>query len=287
MRPPGKLLFDFAAWLVAILLLILCAYQCRGGDDDDLQPVRIVLPMSPVLTEPDSPPPPPNPKVIDTLKADEWYVVESTVELIALQSPGGFVSIDVDAGPITLRGRFADGNGKVERRKYSSPYVYTVTGEKAGKLELILIPVGVAHESDIVRQVLTVSGQGPQPPPDPVDPIVDPVDPITPAKLQVVIIEDPALRGSLPADQIAAMDGAEVRDYCKTHCVLTNGTPDFRKLSLRQDVSGQPEWIKTAFAEPRSVLPFLVILTPTKTISGPLPATVAETMAMLKKYGGN
>jgi len=44
--------------------------------------------------------------------------------------------------------------------------------------------------------------------------------------------------------------------------------------------------VKQAFAEPRTSVPLLVILTPTKKISGPLPKTIEETMTEIKKYGG-
>ena len=128
----------------------------------------ITLPVAPVLVEPDTTPVPNGREVISTLRADEWYVIESTVELIALQSPGGLVTIDCDNGPVMLRGKFADGTGKIERRKYTSPFVYSVSGVKAGKFELILIPTGVALESAIVRQCLTVEdGTKPIPPPGP------------------------------------------------------------------------------------------------------------------------
>lgn len=282
-----------AAGIAAIALTLL---ECRGDEITQPKPdtisTKIVLPMTPVLVEPNAPPAPEptvEPRIIGTIKPDEWYVVESAIELIALQSPDGLLSIESTSGPIKVRGKFSDGTGKTETREYRSPYVYFITAEKTGTTELILVPVGVLDAKEIVRQVLTVSGLGPNPPPapDPDDPVVpDPPGPVTPAKLQIVIIEDPALRGSLPASQIAVMDGSEVRDYTKTHCVLTDGHPDFRKLSFRQDVSGQPDWIKNAFAQPRPSMPFLVVMTPSKIVAGPLPATVDETMTLLKSYGG-
>lgn len=289
--------FGAACFAVVVgVMLALCSVACRGDEPvpvpDPISTPSIRLPMLPVNVEPNPQPrpiDPTEPRAVDTIRADEWYVVESSVELIALQSPGGFVTIDSDAGPITLRGKFADGSGKIEKRKYSSPYVYSVSGVKAGKFELVLVPIGVTLETAIVRQVLTVAdGTKPNPPPDPgPGPKPEPApDPVAPTKIQFVIIEDPTLRATLPPEQIAIMDGGEVREYSKTHCTITDGTPDKRVLSLRQDVSGQPAWIREAFAEPRTSVPWLVIVTPTKRISGALPATVAETLTLLKTYGG-
>lgn len=275
----------------------LLAVSCGSLTSQDItlpaDPVvapSVILPMVPVLVQPETPPDPlPKPESVSTLKPDEFYVVESTRELIALSSPPGIISIESTTGPIKVRGIFADGTGKIETRGYRSAYVYFITAESPGKVELILIPVGVSTQSDIVRQVLTVSGVGPRPGPDVVpDPVVpDPVIPVvTTGKLKVLIIDDPSMRASIPASQISAMEGQAVRDYLKTHCTITDSTPDFRAISPRQDVSNQAAWIKTAFAEPRPALPFIAITNGTAGFAGPLPLTMEETLTLLKKYGG-
>jgi hypothetical protein len=107
----------------------------------------IRLPMTPVLVEPDNTPVPSS-EVISTLAADQWYVVESVGEVIALQSPEGIVGYSSHtSGPIKVRGMFVDGTGKIETRTYSSPYVYFVTAKTSGKTELILIPIGVTAQA--------------------------------------------------------------------------------------------------------------------------------------------
>jgi len=121
--------------LIGIVLVWIVAY-CRPAASDD----SIKLPMTPVLVEPDNTPVPSS-EVISTLAADQWYVIESAIELIALQSPEGIVDIESTAGQIKVRGQFVDGSGKIETRTYSSPFVYFVTAKTAGKTELILIPV--------------------------------------------------------------------------------------------------------------------------------------------------
>jgi len=279
--------------LFSTLLMVsdgaLTSQEISPSPDPVVTPT-IRLPVVPVLVEPDTPPEPvPASEAISTLKPDEWYVVESTRELIVLSSPAGVVDIESAAGPIKVRGLFADGTGKIETRGYRAAFVYFITASSPGKVELILIPAGVSTETDIVRQVLTVSGIGPNPPPV-VDPVV-PVDPIVPptptvGKLKLMILEDPSQRASLPASQVAVLTGQTLREYAKSHCTATDGAADFRMLSVRQDVSNQAAWIKAAFAEPRASLPFLVVSNGTSGFAGPLPATVAETMTLLQRYGG-
>lgn len=258
----------------------------------------IHLPMIPVVVEPGEPPvvkpvvdpSEPEPTVVPDIRAGELFVITNETKLKLNDSRQGIVTITPLAGPFTFfANKFVDAKerGVEEHRTYKEPFIYVVQAVKAGEVEIIIAPVGAEDNSTDTR-IIIQSLVGPRPPPipDPIDPTPDPVDPVTPTKLQVVIIEDPELKSTLPPDQLAAMDGSEVRQYVKTHCSVTDGTPDFRKLSIRQNTSTAPEWIKAAFAEQRTALPFIVILTPTQTISGPLPKTVEETLTLLKKYGG-
>jgi len=64
-------------------------------------------------------------------------------------------------------GRFSDEPTVDALRTFNSPHVYMLQYLKPGTTELVLIPEGVQSEADIIRQVLTVSGSGPQPPPGP------------------------------------------------------------------------------------------------------------------------
>lgn len=236
----------------------------------------IVIPSpSPVTTE-----------VVSDLKFRQWYVVESSVELLSIQWPDGMLAIQSEKGPIQTRGEFADNPGVIQTRTFKQPYVYFFSAEKAGVVELVVFPVGVKTQSEFVRQTITVTdGTAPNPPP--IDPVVPtPVDPITTGKLQILIVEDPALRASIDPEQIAIMDGLAVREYAKTHCSASDGTPDFRVLSVRQDLSSSPKWIQTAFAECGEPLPFLIASNGKSGHAGPLPKTINETLTLLKKYGG-
>ena len=233
----------------------------------------IVLPIAPVITEPD-PPPTPRPEIqpIDKLAAGQWYVIESTSELIALQSPEGVVTINRVAGPIMAMGHFVDGNNMVETRTFSSPFVYFVSAEKSGKVELILIPVGVSKSADIVRQVLTISGVGPQPPPDP-EPKPEPEPEPTPKvkNVSLAIVED---------TMNTSPETAIVLNAVANWTTFVDAGNDWRRYDL---TTGEAKGIK-AITDLNGPSPGLVIYdkaTGTMIHRGNLPTTVYELKTLI------
>ena len=250
----------------------------------------IVLPIAPVITEPD-PPPTPRPEIqpIDKLAAGQWYVIESTSELIALQSPEGVVTINRVAGPIMAMGHFVDGNNMVETRTFSSPFVYFVSAETSGKVELILIPVGVSEASDIVRQVLTVSGVGPQPPPEP-DPDIDPEPDPTPqpvVSFRVIFVKE---SGDTLNSQQTAIPGAKaIREYLTAKTTPEGGLAGWREYDPQQTTDNEQPAIKALWAAVKSQLlpaPCLVVEINGHATVMPFPLDVDDALKILKKYGG-
>lgn len=162
---------------VLAALLLSCAGAVGAAPDD------IVLPKIPVAP---TPPPPPVPASVSSLSGDSLYVVQSKTPLIVRPHPLGLVKVTAEAGPLTVRGRFVDGTGGVETRKFSSPNVYILEAAGSGRVEIDLIPVGVKAEADIVAVALDVdAGQGPRPPPKPdPDPKPTPV-----AAAWVIVVE--------------------------------------------------------------------------------------------------
>src|SRR3990167_9240894 len=68
----------------------------------------------PVLPEA---PNPPSPKMEPArLSGEQLYVVESDTPHLLFASPLGLVGVVEESGPLRIRGRFVDGNGKVETR---------------------------------------------------------------------------------------------------------------------------------------------------------------------------
>lgn len=125
---------------------------------------------------------------------------------------------------------------------------------------------------------------GPTPTPDPA--------PIPAAGLSVLIVEESAARSTLPREQLLTLTATgpgSVRDYLNTHCAkAANGWPEWRILDKDTDMSGESQFWKDAMRLPRddAKLPWLMVTNGKGGYSGSLPATQAETMAILKKYGG-
>jgi hypothetical protein len=128
----------------------------------------IRFPMSETTVEPEpiepQPAPQPTPAIIDTISPAEFYCIESDRPLIILSSPPGIIAVAAESGPIRARGRFA-GGGEIETRTLAGPHVYFLDALQAGRCELLI--VDPADPQAVVRQWLTVSGNGPQPPPEP------------------------------------------------------------------------------------------------------------------------
>lgn len=126
-------------------------------------------------------------------------------------------------------------------------------------------------------------------PPVPVDPVIpSPVNPVVAPNLRVLIIEETAERHKVPSKQLVILTAKAIRDYAKEKCAKgPGGHPDFRVWDKDVDASkdGSPA-LRTMLAKPRQSLPWIVITNDKTEFSGPLPASVDETLALLKKYGG-
>ena len=78
-----------------------------------------------------------------------------------------------------------------------------------------------------------------------------------------------------------------VSDYLNAKCVKVDGHPEWRIFDKDKDLSKTKGIWKDVMALPRSTLPWIVVGNgKIDGYSGPLPATVEETMVLLKKYGG-
>lgn len=121
------------------------------------------LPYTPPAPEP-KPEPKPDPEAIPVLTADVSYIISSTKELVILCSPPGLVEVEAETGPVKIRGPFIDDPESKKFKTFQGPFIYSISPVKDGRLELIVIPVGVAKEDEIIRRRID-SLTAPKPPP--------------------------------------------------------------------------------------------------------------------------
>ncbi len=235
-------------------------------------PIRL-----PKLPEPAVPMPAPDARL--TLTSETLYVIDSDVPLIVLTSPAGVVGKTEDAGPIRIKGKFADAPGKFETRMFTGKHVVTIEPVKSGAVELLIVPSGATKEADVIRRLLDVN-DGTKPIPPPVPPTPEPAKDFPfkgVTKLHVMMVY-PAF--GIPEAQYSAMFGDEVGAYLASH---TDGTN--RRWKSNTDVSTAPQAFKDAWARKKGDS-WIAIGNGKDGYEGPLPADTKAMMELLRKYGG-
>ena len=121
----------------------------------------------PDLTRPTPPPPPPvRPERVDSFAVEDIYLIESDLPLHVLASPSGVVEVEQEQHGTVIRGKFAGGNGLLERRKISRTHGYLVTAAMPGQVELIVLPAAATETLEVRRVALRVVGRA-EPSPEP------------------------------------------------------------------------------------------------------------------------
>lgn len=271
-----------------ILIVLACFVEARS---DELPP-SILLPTRTVTTEVSATPGTvTTTEIIDTIRPGVWYVIRSKNPLFVLDSPQGSVSII--SGATGADGLFADGDGKPETRVFdSTESTYLIQGLKPCKTELLLIPHGVTERTDIFRQTLTVSGQGPNPPPIPDDPVPDDPDepdPVVPAvkSFRVIFVKESGQ--TLNLQQTAIPAAKVIRDYLNEKTTREGGLPGYREYDPDQLTEYESATMKALWSAVKPKLipaPCMVVEKDGHATVMPFPATVDECMEILRKYGG-
>jgi hypothetical protein len=138
--------------------------------------------------------------------------------------------------------------------------------------------------SDIATTWLIV-GDGKPVTPDGVKPAPAAPAPILEPGFRVLIVDEVMNRGSLPFSQRIIFTSVPLRKFLEANCVVDpkTKTPEFRFYDQNVDMKNElPRW-QNAMKRPRSSLPWLLVSTGTTGYEGPLPKTVDETIALLKK----
>lgn len=221
------------------------------------------------------------------LTLDLLYYVDSDVELLVLPSPIGMVNIVKETGPLKARGKFIDNPTKIATKTYAGKFLYQIEAAKTGRCEILIVPVGTNDEAKVIRRTLDVSaGEGPQPPPVPIDPVTPATSdaPIAGPGFKALIVYDKT--AVISAGQQSAIDGKTVRDYLESHCAKEGSGKAYRIWPVQEDFTGAPAVWQDAMKRPHPNIPWLVVSDGKTGFEGPLPKTIAETMTIFKKYGG-
>ena len=199
------------------LFLLLFAATAYAADPAPVVFPDSAVPVAPVVPPKPPAPPKPKPPAIPVLTLDTLYVVDYPGDAISLASPVGVVKITVEAGPVKIKGRFADGKG-VETRTFTGKTVITVEALTSGRAELIVIPVGVTNENQIGRKLvdsLTAPLPPPQPPKPPAPP--QPAAPIAGEGFKVLIVYDKKDTTGLTKGQQEAIFGTPIREWLELY----------------------------------------------------------------------
>lgn len=278
------------------ILLLLVASPAWADDTPQQIPLaqKIWFPAVPVPDKvPVTPAPPADPDAVPTLAYGQVYVVQSESDFILLASPANLVAITPpSAGPITVRGLFADGPGKIETRTFKSKYVAFVDAvEKArGRVELIAIPVGVADESAVTRQLVDI-GVAPQPPPPgPDDPDIPDVPP-TPAPTGFRVIFAFESTAALSREQLNILHSTSITAFLNQACAKgADGRAEWRKwdkdvaISAKESATIVELW--NASKLKLDTLPRMIVAVNGSATVMEFGATEAETLAKLKTAAG-
>lgn len=219
------------------------------------------------------------------LTPEVLYVVESDTDCLVFLSPGGSVSVTKETGPLTMRGKFADGSGKVETRKFTAKYLFLFDAVKDGRDELIIVPVGAKSETEAKRVTFQV-GQLPQPPPvdpKPVDP--KPVDPKPVTSFRVFLIYESAQ--TMTAAQNGILYGKAVEDWMTANC--TGGKAGWRRRD--KDAGGDADATMSAMwaaIKPKlTTVPAVAVEVNGAVEIIPFEADQTKMVAKLNEYRGN
>jgi hypothetical protein len=128
-------------------------------------------------------------------------------------------------------------------------------------------------------------GPGPNPPaPNP--PAPNPPVP-APGQISVLIVDNVDDYGKPEyAPYLAVLNSSAIVNYLNAHCAKVGSTPEWRHWDQSTDVSHESQKWQDAMKLPRASLPWIAITNGKTGYSGPLPKSEAETLALLKKWGG-
>lgn len=165
--------------------------------------------------------------------------------------------------------------------------ILSIATNAAGKWTLAV--AFVENGKTTLKLIPIVVGTGPAPTPTPVPPGPTPTPvPPNPEGFRVLILEETADRPSLPRSQLAVLMSQDIRTYLNA-----KDADCWRMLDddlTSQHMTGWTQGWKDAYAKAKELsngrLPFIMVTNAMSGEAKPLPATVEETLALLRRFGG-
>jgi hypothetical protein len=228
--------------LLASLQVVAAALIAQAQDPPPA--VFPILPPAVVTPAQDTTPQP-----VDVIAGDEVLVLATQSRLALVAVPAGLVDIEETQLPpgasVVIRGKFAGGGGRLERRRFDAPFVYEVTAKAAGSVELIALPLPLTDPAAIQRQRYTLGGTAPAP--------VVPVVPVTPpgpvsTELRVLLLTDQS--DSVQAQ--AAASAVPVLQWLDANCVQDGGRASWRRwdrTAVADSLEGAPPIFEKLYRE--------------------------------------
>ncbi len=282
--------------LLPLLVLFLGAVPSYAQDDPPPKPAPphvtgwLRLPdADPAVIQPIIQP-------VNVLKSNELYVFDADKKVIVIASPAGLVSVTEDVGPIKIKAVFA-GNAKSSTRTFKGQQVFTLEAVASGTVELIITPVDLKKETDIIRRTIRVeAGEGPIPPPGPgpippgpgPGPFPPPLPPAPIAGDGLRVLMTFPEKASLTQAQHSAIYGQDVRDYLnrKTPLGPDGKTHEWRIYKEGENLAGEAATWRDAYARKRDSSPWIVVSNGKTGEEVPV-TSIDQVMKLLKKYGGD
>lgn len=148
--------------------------------------------------------------------------------------------------------------------------------------------------TDFGQITFSVGDVGPQPPgplppgPQPPGPTPPGPAPIPATGLRVLFVFETKDLTKYSPQQKSILYGDTVRSYLQKKCAMgpDGSTVEARYFDQNQNVAHESKIWQDAMKRPRGQIPWILISTGSEGFEGPLPATVEETMTLLRRYGG-
>lgn len=143
-------------------------------------------------------------------------------------------------------------------------------GTHVGRIDFVNVVNSKGNANRFVS--LDIEGEPPPPPP---------------SGLHVLIVCEMNQRHKLPHEQSMIFSSKLISDYLDEHCVKDGDDPQWHMLDPDSDVSDLADDWQRVFARTEGKeLPWIIIANKDASFEGKLPDTVDDTLALLKKYGG-